>query len=93
MNEKRWSLLGLTESVIEELYRRGRGYAEATIGIEHRDDAVQHGMCCVLRIVDSQPENYPDTPELRLNYLSKALCREATRYVSRKLCHDTNIPE
>ena len=85
--------MGLTESVIEELYRRGREYAEATIGIEHRDDAVQHGMCCVLRIVDSQPENYPDTQELRLNYLSKALCREAARFVSRKLSPDTNIPE
>ena len=92
MNQKRWNLLGLTEPVIDELYRRGRKYAEDRIVQQHREDAVQHGMCCVLRIVDSQPDNYPETAELRLNYLSVALFREAMRYVSRKLSPDTNIP-
>lgn len=92
MNEKRWAELGLTDDVIRELYRRGREYAENTIVPDHREDAVQQGMCCILRIVDSQPENYPETAEERLNYLSVALCRESRRYVSRKLSPDTNIP-
>ena len=92
MNEKRWSLLGLTNEVIEELYRRARRHAEARIAREHREDAVQFGMSCVLRVVDSQPENYPEEPEARLNYLTVALTRESMRYVSRKLSPVTNIP-
>ena len=92
MNDKRWAELGLTPTVLEELYRRGRKHAEVRIVPQHREDAVQHGMCCVLRIVDSQPDNYPEEPDARLNYLTVALTRESMRYVSRKLCPDTNIP-
>lgn len=84
--------MGLTDDVIEELYRRGRTHAEQRIVQQHREDAVQFGMSCVLRIVDSKPQNYPDGQKERLNYLTRALCRESMRYVSRKLSPDTNIP-
>ena len=87
-----WTDLGLTDAVIDELYRRGRDYAEQRIASRHREDAVQHGMCCILRIVSNHPKNYPATPEERLKYLTKALYRESMRFISRQLCSDTNIP-
>jgi len=92
MLQKTWIGLGLTDDVLEELYRRGREYAERRIVLQHREDAVQHGMCQILKAVRDPTENYPDTPEERLKYLTKTLYREIMHFVSRKLSPDTNIP-
>ena len=87
-----WTRLGLTDDVILELYRRGRDYAERRIVRQHREDAVQHGMCCMLRTLESHPPNYPESAEDRLKYLTKVLYRESMKFISRKLCPDTNNP-
>ena len=92
MITKSWSELGLTDEVIQELYRRGDEYALARIVFAHREDAVQHGMCRVLQLVRDPTENYPDDPEERLKYLTKTLYRETMHFVTRKLPPDTNIP-
>ena len=84
--------MGLTDEVITELYRRARNYAEARIVFQHREDAVQHGMCEVLRVVTDPHENYPESPEDQLDYLTSALNHEMTKFVTRKLSPDTNIP-
>jgi len=87
-----WAKLGLTDEVIEELYRRGRGYAARCIAHAHREDAVQEGMCRVLAVVLEPSEDYPEEPEARLNYLAAVLCNQCKKYVSRTLPQDTNIP-
>lgn len=92
MLQKTWIGLGLTDDVIEELYRRGREYAERRIVLAHREDAIQHGMCRVLELVRDPTQNYPDDPEGRLKYLTKTLYRESMHFVTRKLSPDTNIP-
>ena len=92
MNEKSWAELGLTDDVLEELYRRGREYAANRIASGYRDDAVQDGMCEVLKMVANPLDNYPDDPEGRLKYLTKILCREALKRVTRRTPPDTNIP-
>lgn len=90
--DKRWTELGLTDSTIEELYRRGREYAARRMVSEHREDAVQYGMCEVLREVLNPRENYPEGPAEQLDYLTKALHRESMKWITRKLAPDTNIP-
>lgn len=92
MLQKTWVGLGLTDDVIEELYRRGRDYAERRIVFAHRDDALQHSMYQILKAVRDPTENYPDGPEERLKYLTKTLYREIMHFVSRTLSPDTNIP-
>ena len=92
MTEKSWPELGLTDDVITELYRRGRNYVEGRIVFAHREDAVQHAMCCLLNGLLDHTDNYPDDPEGRLKYLTKVMCRESLKFVSRKLRPDTNIP-
>ena len=92
MKEKSWPELGLTDEVLNELYRRGRDYAARRISPEYRDDAVQDGMCEVLKMVANPLPNYPDDPEGRLKYLTKILCREALKRVTRRIPPDTNIP-
>lgn len=92
MNQKSWPDLGLTDAVIEELYRRGRDYAERRIVLAHREDAVQHGMCALLNGLLDHADNYPEAPEERLKYLTKVLYRESMKFVTRKLSPDTNIP-
>jgi hypothetical protein len=78
--------------VIAELYRRGREYAGRRIVPAYRDDAIQDGMLEVLRVVVDPPENYPKDPEDRLDYLTQALYNEATKRITRKTPHETNIP-
>lgn len=92
MIQKTWPELGLTDDVITELYRRGRDYAERRIAFAHREDAVQHAMCCLLNGLLDHTDNYPETPEERLKYLTKVIYRESMKFISRKLCPDTNIP-
>ena len=87
-----WSALGLTEEVLEELYRRARGYAANCIQPDHRDDAIQEGMCRVLLVVSCPPSDYPEDPEKRLNYLTSVICNRAKKYVTRTLPPDMNIP-
>ena len=84
-----WAPLGLTDSVIEELYRRGREYAERRIKPGYREDAVQDGMCEVLKAVLN---GCPKDPEERLKYLTKTLFNAAMKRVTRKTPPDTNIP-
>ena len=91
MNEKSWAELGLTDSVIEELYRRGRDYAANCIAPGYREDAVQDGMCEVLKEV-TPPTNCPADPKERLDYLARALYNEAMKRTTRKTPPDTNIP-
>ena len=89
MDNPNWPALGLTDSVITELYRRGRDYAERRIGPAHRDDAVQDGMCEVLKVVANPPVNYPTDPTERLDYLTKALYNSAMKRITRKTPPDT----
>ena len=84
--------MGLTDEVLEELYRRGREYAARRMVSEHCEDAVQHGMLEVLKVVSHPPDNYPESPEDRLGYLTKALNHESKKWITRKLSPDTNIP-
>lgn len=92
MDETRWATLGLTTEVLTELYRRGREYAAARIKQEHREDAMQDGMCRILAIASNPPNNYPKDPEERLKYLTKVLYNAAMKRVTRKTPPDTNIP-
>ena len=92
MNETFWAALGLTTEVLTELYRRGRNYAATRIPLEHQDDAVQDGMYRVLAIASDPPDDYPEDPQKRLNYLTIALCNEAMKRVTRKTPSDTSIP-
>jgi hypothetical protein len=92
MNEKAWAELGLTDSVIEELYRRGREYAANCIAPGYREDAVQDGMCEVLKEVTSPSPNCPADSEERLKYLTKTLYNAAMKRITRKTPPDTNIP-
>ena len=92
MDDSHWAELGLTDEVLAELYRRGRRYAANRIGIEHREDAVQDGMRQVLIKVACPPDDYPEDPEKRLNYLTVVLCNEAMRRITRRTSPDTNIP-
>ena len=92
MDDSHWAELGLTTDVLDELYRRGRQYAEKRIGPEHREDAVQDGMYEVLQEVLFPSENYPDDPEERLKYLTTVLFNEAMKRVTRRAPSDTNIP-
>lgn len=89
MDNPNWPALGLTDSVITELYRRGREYAGRRIVPEYRDDAVQDGMCEVLKVVANPPANYPADPKERLDYLTKALYNEAMKRTTRKTPPDT----
>ena len=89
MQNPNWPALGLTDELIEELYRRGRAYAAQYIAPGHRDDAVQDGMCDVLKVVMN---GCPVDPEERLKYLTKTLFNAAMKRVTRKTPPDTNIP-
>ena len=92
MNETSWTALGLTTEVLTELYRRGREYAGRRIAPGYREDAIQDGMCEVLKVVADPPDNYPADPEARLDYLTKTLYNEAMKRVTRRTPPDTNIP-
>ena len=92
MNEILWAERGLTDDVLLELYRRGNEYVATRIPSQHREDAVQHGMSRLLKVVTHPPENYPADPEGRLKYLTKTLYRESMKFIARELPPDTNIP-
>ena len=92
MDDSHWAELGLTDEVLAELYRRGRQYAANRIGFEHREDAVQDGMCRVLLVAACPPDDYPEDPTKRLNYLTTVLCNESMRLITRRTPLDTNIP-
>ena len=87
-----WPKRGLTTETLEELYRRGRQYVATRMPVELREDAVQDGMCEVLKEVTQPHDNYPDDPAGRLDYLTKTLYNEALKRVTRKSPPDTNIP-
>ena len=92
MDDSQWAALGLTDEVLTELYRRGRQHAARCVGLEHREDAVQDGMCEVLRVVQCRPCNYPADPEERLKYLTTVLCNYSMKCFTRRSPADTNIP-
>ena len=87
-----WPKLGLDNQTLEELYRRGRRYVATRMSVELQEDAVQDGMCLVLKIAASPPDGYPTDRKLKLDYLTRALQNEALRRVTRKSPPDTNIP-
>jgi len=60
--------------------------------VELQEDAVQDGMCEVLKEVMQPHDNYPHDPAGRLDYLTKTLYNEALKRVTRKNPPDTNIP-
>ena len=76
MNDSHWAALGLTESVLAKLYQHARQYAANRVSLDHREDAVQNGMCRVLYAVTNYPESIPDNPEDRLKYLVTCLTAE-----------------
>ena len=89
MQNPNWPALGLTDELIEELYRRGRAYVAQYIAPSHREDAVQDGMCDVLK---AAMNGCPADSEERLKYLTKTLFNAAMKRVTRKTPPDTNIP-
>ena len=92
MNEKMWAELGLTDTVLTELYKRGNEYVATRIPSQHREDAIQYGMSRILHVVTHPPDNLPSDPEELLKYLTKTLYRQSVQFLSREIPPDTNIP-